>query len=443
MVRFFSYMPFRAVSAVLFALCLAAAVSVGARAQGLDGSADAWVDPWDAPAVDDAGISTADEPAGISAAADEIDEVPVAQSTAPTLGSNAVQRIDRAIALYEEIRSWGGWPRIPQGEKLELGVTERRVALLRERLVAGGDMKASKADPYLFTPQVDAAVKRFQRRNGLKPDGVVGPRTLEMMNVPVSRRIAQLRQNRSRLADMVAKLEGSKRYVFVNIAAQEVEAVADNRVEFRQRVVVGKRDRQTPELSSAISSVILNPYWFVPKSIAVKDKLSKIKADPGYLQRAGFKLMAGWGDTAREINPYSVDWSADTFNRYYLRQDPGKWNALGRVKIDFPNQHAVYLHDTPTRYLFQLSSRSFSSGCVRVKEVRTLASWLLQGKDGWNRARIDATISRGYLQAVGLNQAVPIHLKYITAWVNGDGMVNFRPDIYNRDSLYSTANAQY
>ena len=430
--------------AALFALSVAAILSAGpAQAEGLDGSQDAWVDPWDAPAVDDAGMSTADAPGSASAVADEIDEVPVGRSTAPTLGTHAVQRIDRAIALYKKIDSFGGWPRIPQGEKLVLGVTDRRVALLRERLVAGGDMKASKADPYVFTPQVEAAVKRYQTRNGLKPDGVVGPRTLEMMNVPVSRRIAQLRLNRSRLAEMVARVSGEKRYVFVNIAAQEVEAVADNRVEFRQRVVVGKQDRQTPELSSAISSVILNPYWFVPKSIAIKDKLSKIKADPGYLERAGFKLMSGWGATAREINPYSVKWSADTFNRYYLRQDPGKWNALGRVKIDFPNQYSVYLHDTPTRYLFQLSSRSFSSGCVRVKEVRTLATWLLQGREGWNRARIDDTISKGYLQAVALKQPVPIHLKYITAWVDGDGMVNFRPDIYNRDSLYSTANAQY
>lgn len=437
MVQVPSFKPFAAAFAALFALCLAGlAHPEGARAEGLDGSQDAWVDPWDAPALSTA-QGTPDS------AADEIDEVPVAQSTVPTLGGNSVQRIDHAIALYKKIQSWGGWPRIPQGEKLELGVTDRRVALLRERLVAGGDMQASKADPYFFTPDVAAAVKRYQRRNGLKPDGVVGPRTLEMMNVSVSRRISQLQQNRVRLAGMAPKVADAGRYVFVNIAAQEVEAVADGRVEFRQRVVVGKQDRQTPELTSHISSVILNPYWFVPKSIAIKDKLSKIKADPGYLQRAGFKLMSGWGDTAREINPYSVNWSEDTFNRYYLRQDPGKWNALGRVKIDFPNQYSVYLHDTPTRYLFQLSSRSFSSGCVRVKEVRTLATWLLEGQDGWNRARIDGTIAKGYLQAVGLKRQVPIHLKYITAWVDGDGMVNFRPDIYNRDSLYSTANAQY
>ena len=433
-------MPFKSAIAVLSGLCLSVAVMAGsAQAEGLDGSQDAWVDPWNAPAVNDVPGANSNP----AAVADEIDEVPVGQSSAPTLGSDAVLRIDGAIALYKKIQGFGGWPRIPQGEKLESGVTDRRVALLRERLVAGGDMKASKADPYLFTPEVEAAVKRFQRRNGLKPDGVVGPRTLEMMNVPVSRRIAQLQQNKSRLAEMVSKVSGDKRYVFVNIAAQEVEAVADGRAEFRQRVVVGKQDRQTPELSSHISSVILNPYWFVPKSIAIKDKLSKIKADPGYLERAGFKLMSGWGDTAREINPYSVNWSADTFNRYYLRQDPGKWNALGRVKIDFPNQYSVYLHDTPTRYLFQLSSRSFSSGCVRVKEVRTLAAWLLQGRDGWNRGRIDDAISKGYLQAVALKQPVSIYLKYITAWVDGDGMVNFRPDIYNRDNLYSTANAQY
>ncbi len=254
---------------------------------------------------------------------------------------------------------------MPAGERLELGVRDDRVAKLRERLMMTGDMVASPGDPYFYDAELEQAVRRFQRRNGLDADGVVGRRTIAAMNVPVQTRIRQLELNLARVEKLVPGL--SERYVFVNIAGQEVEAVNNGVVEFHERVIVGKRDRQTPEINSQINSVTFNPYWYVPKSIATNDMLPKIRANPNYLKRQGIRVMQGWGETIRELDPARIDWSNPRINEaYYLRQDPGPWNSLGSLKINFPNNDAIFLHDTPTQTLFGRQERNFSSGCVGV-----------------------------------------------------------------------------
>jgi murein L,D-transpeptidase YcbB/YkuD len=202
-------------------------------------------------------------------------------------------------------------------------------------------------------------------------------------------------------------------------------------------VIVGKQDRQTPEYTSKITFVALNPYWNVPQSIARRDLIPKAARDPGYFKRMGIRVFNGYG--GREVSPYSVDWTSPSATRYFLRQDPSRRNSLGTVKIHFPNPHAVYLHDTPSKSLFWRSSRAYSSGCVRVEHVHDLSAWLLSETPGWDRARIDNVIDKTHERLdVTLQKSVPVYMLYLTSWVDGDGLLNFRDDIYSIDKKTRT-----
>lgn len=380
-----------------------------------------WVDPWQA---NSQAAPTADA---------------VQRSAAPVLAEDGLLPLTQAIAMYREIANWGGWERVPAGERLELGVRDGRVAVLRKRLLAEGDMAVSDGDPYLYDETVYEGVKRYQARNGLEPDGIVGRRTVAAMNVPVQTRIRQLELNLRRLGEIIPKLE--RRYVFVNIAGQEVEAVNNGVVEFRERVIVGTQGRQTPEIDSQVTSITFNPYWYVPKSIAMADMLPKIRANPDFLTRQGIRVMQGWDTNIRELDPHQIDWSNPRINEaYYLRQDPGPYNSLGTVKINFPNNQAIFLHDTPTKTLFGRQGRNFSSGCVRVRNVRGLVTWLMQGDDAeWDAGRVDRMVESRQYRNTYLTQPVPIYLVYLTAWVADDGVVNFRDDVYSRDGSVNTS----
>jgi murein L,D-transpeptidase YcbB/YkuD len=376
-----------------------------------------WVDPWQS--------DVEARPA----------EQPVSQSTLPTLGDSGFWPLLRAMSMYEQIEEWGGWASVPDGEKIEPGDRDTRIPLIRQRLVATGDLSISDGDPNVYDARLEKAVKRFQTRHGLAPDGIVGHRSIKAMNVPVSQRIKQIAINIKRLNKLAPKL--GRRYVFVNIAGQEVEAVSDGKVDLRRRVIVGKQDRQTPEYTSKITFVALNPYWNVPQSIARRDLIPKAARDPGYFKRMGIRVFNGYG--GREVSPYSVDWTSPSATRYFLRQDPSRRNSLGTVKIHFPNPHAVYLHDTPSKSLFWRSSRAYSSGCVRVEHVHDLSAWLLSETPGWDRARIDNVIDKTHERLdVTLQKSVPVYMLYLTSWVDGDGLLNFRDDIYSIDKKTRT-----
>ncbi len=377
-----------------------------------------WVDPW------------------ATSSQAEVTESRVSRSTIPTLGDAGFWPLLRAMSMYEQIQEWGGWKPIPNGEKIEKGMRDPRLALIRERLVATGDLAASGGDPNVYDESVFDAVRRFQSRHGLTPDGIIGTRTLAAMNVPVETRIKQLAVNLKRLNEQSATL--GRRYVFVNIAGQEVEAVSDGRVELRRRVIVGKTDRQTPEYESKITFIAFNPYWNVPRSIAKKDIIPKAIRDPGYLKRMGIRVLSDYGPNPRELNPYNVDWSSPAAERLRLRQDPSRRNSLGTVKIHFPNPHAVYLHDTPSKSLFGRNARAYSSGCVRVDKVHDLVAWLLEETEGWDRRKVDSTVASGNRMDVALGEPVPVYLLYLTAWVSADGVVNFRDDIYSLDKRVRT-----
>lgn len=360
---------------------------------------------------------------------------PAVDSREPTLSPSTVPAIQQAIQSYQGIASRGGWGMVPGTETLRIGMKHPNVVALRQRLIASGDLAASAGVADTFDSYVDAAVKRFQARHGLLSDGIVGGSTLEAMNVPVERRIEQLRVNLVRVQSMGGDL--GDRYVMVNIPAAEVEAVENGRVAQRHTAVVGKPERASPILADQIDYVSFNPYWTVPKSIIRKDIIPHMREDPDYLTNYRIRIYDGKGN---EIQPQDVDWNTDEAVNYMLRQDPGDFNSLGSVRINFPNEHSVYLHDTPQTNLFGTNDRFHSSGCVRVQNVRQLVSWLLgPNNDDWSRSKVDAAVRSGEYEDITLSHRTPIYFVYITAWANSDGIVQFRPDIYNRDGMSGDA----
>lgn len=338
-----------------------------------------------------------------------------------------------ALQQYEQIRSHGGWSPVDDGPSLRRGDRDSRIPALRSRLLATADIQNDLLEAEEgFDANLEAAVMRFQYRHGLTPDGVVGKRTLAALNVPVEKRILQLKLNMERWRWYPERF--GKRYLLVNIPDYTLNIVENDWVIQQIRVIVGRPDRRTPSLSGHLTYLEINPYWNVPSTIARKDILPKIMADPDYLVRQGIRVFDSWDETASPINPESISWkgvSASHFP-YRLRQDPSALNALGQVKFMFPNSQSVYIHDTPSKSLFEKHRRGFSSGCVRLETPLKLARYLLSNQPR-DRRRLEKTIHSRRHRTVVLKDPIPVHLVYFTAWMGPSGAVNFREDIYDRD----------
>lgn len=347
------------------------------------------------------------------------------------------RQLKSALAMYRRIATGGGWPTLKKGPVFKPGNRDGRVSTLRTRLRITGDLDATaatKGDSY--DPGLESAVMKFQSRHGLTEDGIVAQTTLEELNVPVADRIRQIEVNLERQRWMDDNLGGY--YIFVNVADQQLKVVQNGQTIHTARLVVGKPYSRTPVFSEKMKYIVLNPYWNVPPTIANGEYLPKLKNDPAYLMRQGIRLFSGSGDSAGEIDPYSVNWSSLDRMPYSLRQDSGAKNALGQVKFMFPNRFNVYLHDTPSKSLFAKDLRIFSHGCMRVEHPLDLAALLLAGQ-GWTRKKIDAAITSGEQRVINLAKPIPVHVTYLTAWVNEGGSVNFRRDVYGRDKQLATA----
>ncbi|MCA1403211.1 murein L,D-transpeptidase [Ensifer sp. IC3342] len=355
-------------------------------------------------------------------------------SNTPVFGPETISHLQQAIYDYQQIVAAGGWPMVTTSVKLELGVTDPSVQQLRQRLMVSGDLPQSAGISSSFDSYVDGAVKRFQARHGLPADGVIGEYTLKALNVDATTRLGQLETNLVRLQSMSGDL--GRRYVMVNIPAAYIEAVENGRVVLRHTAIVGKIDRQSPILNSKIYEVILNPYWTAPRSIVQKDIMPLMRKDPTYLKRNAIRLFDGSGN---EVSPETVDWNAEKAPNLMFRQDPGKINAMSSTKINFHNEHQVYMHDTPQQGLFNKLMRFESSGCVRVQNVRDLSTWLLKETPGWSRQQIEATIKSGVNTPITLAEEVPVYFTYVTAWSAKDRVVQFRDDIYQRDGAAELA----
>jgi len=342
-------------------------------------------------------------------------------------------QLRQEMALYKSIALKGGWPIVPSEESMIKGDRGLRVAALSARLIASGDInERSLAARSVFDDTLEQAVKKFQNRHGLRPDGEVGKGTIEALNIPALDYFRRIAVNMERWRWLNRNL--GDRYIMVNIAAFTLDIFENNKIVLSMPVVVGKDYRQTPVFSAKMSYLVLNPYWNVPETIATEDILTAVKKDPGYLVKRNIVVLPNWRDTTR-IDPYEVDWASYTKENlpYRFRQAPGRQNALGRIKFMFPNEYDIYIHDTPSKADFQRTQRAFSSGCIRVEDPIALATYLLQGNSKWGRKTIIAALDSLEDFVIRLPEPIPVHIFYCTAWVDEDGKVNFREDIYNRD----------
>ena len=348
--------------------------------------------------------------------------------------SENYQRLRSALLQYERIRQNGGWLPIDTGPTLQIGDQGPRVAMLKYRLKLTADgFENVRIENDRFDECVRSAVKHFQRRHGLKEDGLVGKQTLAELNVSVEKRIDQLQLSMERWRWYPDSF--GDRFLMVNIPAFSLTIVESGSRVDRIRAIVGKKNRQTPIMSGQMTYIEFNPYWNIPQKIARKDILPRIKNDPAYLINQGIRVFDSWDQNAQALDPACIEWdklSAGYFP-YRLRQDPSRRNALGQIKFIFPNAKSIYIHDTPGKSLFSRHERAFSSGCVRIETPLSLALELLNDQR-WNRDRLKRVTSREQPVSVVLEKPMPVHLVYFTAWVDEDQTINFRKDIYGHDA---------
>lgn len=346
----------------------------------------------------------------------------------PAFSHITYQRTVWAYEGYKALYEKGGWGALPASVAgLSEGASGRAVAALKARLALMRDMAAEAAEGDQFDHWTTEGLKHFQRRHGLNPSGRIGPRTLAALQVPIETRLKQMWMTLERMR--ASHFPFPERYVVLNIPGATVEAVENGQTVRRYVAVVGRPDRQSPLVSTRISTVNLNPTWTVPTSIIRNDLAGKMRADPLFLTRHGMHI---YGRGGTELDPQSIDWSGRTPLNYSVKQDPGPTNSLGRVRLDMPNIHAVYMHDTPQRDLFRSDARFQSSGCARIEDVLGLAAWTLEGTD-WSRERLEQAIAAGERLDIRLAKPVPVIWVYLTGWAAADGTIQFREDIYGFD----------
>lgn len=343
--------------------------------------------------------------------------------------------LKKALAVYRAFKKNGGWPIVPEGKTIRPNDHDDRIPAIMDRLSVTGDLAPGLPSSTWYDPPLQQAVRKFQRRHGLSPDGAIGPKTLASMNVSASARVRQIIINMARWRWQKRYL--GEKYVLVNIANFDLAAIENGKEVFRLPVIVGKTQFQTPVFSDRIVDITLNPYWNIPTSIAQNEELPRLRKDAYSLMKRQIRVFSGWGQDAREIDTRFVNWhtiSPGMMRQFRLRQDPGPWNALGQVKFNSPNHYDVYLHDTPSRQLFSQHRRDFSHGCIRVKDPLKLVEFALSRQpEAWPIEKIEDRIRAKKPAVIHLAEPLPVHITYQTSWVDKSGMICFNNDIYGRD----------
>jgi len=346
-------------------------------------------------------------------------------------------QLKEAYKRYVDIVAQGGWQKIPKGEQLRKGViSKRRVPLLAHRLYMSGDLDFYDPNITIVTQEMKDAIKHFQKRMGIWPSGAVTESTRNTMNVSAQRRLDKIKLNLERMR--WEKEPFGLEYVLINIPDFKMRFYKDGGKDVEMRVVVGKKSNPTPIFNSTLSYMVLNPTWSVPKSIVLDEMLPRIQEDPEYLAAHKFKLYQGWKSGREEIDAFSVDWwqyDEESHLPYSFVRQPGPGNPLGLVKFMFPNKYAVYMHDTPDKKLFKNSRRAYSHGCIRLHKPQELLSYLCDNFTDSSFETVERMQNSGKTQSVRLRHGVPVHVRYYTAWMEDDGAVNFRNDIYGYDGI--------
>lgn len=377
----------------------------------------------------------AQEPAATAAITHAESALPTAAPAPPVASGNArkadipseLARMENAVLRYRRAVQRGGWPELPEGKILRPGMVDPRVLVLRRIVRATGDLR-DRTESEEYDPKVVEAVRRFQYRHGLFPDGRVGKKTRLAMNVPVEARLAQIELNLERLRRLPVP-EGV--YIRVNVPAAMLDVIEGERRLMRMPVVVGTVVNATPEFYGQITAMTFNPTWTMPRSVATEEILPLLQQDPNYLAANNMTIV----DRPEDPHGHTIDWQSVTPDRfpYWFRQAAGPRNPLGRIRFDIPNTPEIYLHDTPSPGLFDLSVRTFSRGCIRLSRPRELAALLLRSDPRWDAAAIEAAIATGATRRVRVPEPMPLLIAYLTAFVEPDGAVHFREDIYGRD----------
>ncbi len=353
----------------------------------------------------------------------------------------AYTNLKKALNDYRKIASSGGWSQVPQGQSLKPGMRDDRVKAMRIRLALSGDLKQKSTDPAVYDDIMTTAVKTFQARHHMEPDGVAGKGTITAMNVTVAERVGQIRVNLERARWVLHDMPSSS--IVIDIAGFMLQYYYQKQPAWRTKVMVGQPFNQTPIFRSAITYLVLNPTWTIPPDIVKNETIPRILTEKNYLQKQRLRVLTSTGD---EVNPVSIPWRQYMGKRlpYTLRQDSGEDNSLGLIKFMFPNSYHVYLHDTPSKSLFDRTQRAFSHGCIRVQNPLELGRMLIANDQGnpVNESKFNQILASGKTTSVLLKQPLPIYLMYLTANFQ-DGKVMFKPDLYNRDQgIFEALNSQ-
>ncbi|CAA7611305.1 murein L,D-transpeptidase [Magnetospirillum sp. UT-4] len=344
------------------------------------------------------------------------------------------RRLRAALERYRALVAAGGWPTLPDGPSIKPGMEDERVPLLRRRLVAAGDLAASDDSGTVLDDTLAAGLRRFQARHGIEPDGAVGRQTLAALNASAEERLRQIAVNLERWRWMPRAL--APEHIAVNLPAAHLELVRGGTIAMAMRVVVGDVKHQTPSMMTTMSSVVFNPTWTVPPTIATKEILPKLKKEPGYLAANNMTILDAFTPDSPEAQGVGIDWSSHRTFPWRLRQRPGPDNALGQVKFTLSNSDDIYLHDTPKRQYFGRIFRALSHGCVRLERPVDLAQALLA--PDW-AARVPDLIAETETKTIRLERPLTVYLMYMTAWADEDGTVHFRDDLYGHDGRLRAA----
>lgn len=345
--------------------------------------------------------------------------------------------LQSALIEYLELKDQGGWSYVPLKGILRVGKSNKSIPALRERLRVTGEYRSCYTEETtLYDKCLEEAVIRFQARHGLVAKGTIGPNTMKALNIPVEKRIEQMRLNLDRIKWLNAR--HSNRHIMINIPAFTLSFVENNALRQQMKVITGTKKNPTPVFSDTVEIIVLNPHWNVPKSIIQKELIPDILENPNAMQKQGIEIRAGWGKDAPLVNVNSVDWTQYRYSKsmpYRFAQVPGYKNALGKVKFLFPNKFSVYMHDTPTKHLFNKNVRAFSHGCIRLHQPRELLRTFSTFNENVDFEKSQEKLKgkkKGYLK---LDTQVPVDVIYLTSYVDHEGVLQFRNDIYGYDKM--------